>query len=212
LVAQEEAQKGCVPVAIVWQTPLGVEQYVVSGRDLQVPRFACPGCKKPMNYWGWYDRYLRLGRSHVLLLRRQRCRGCASSHAVLPSFMVHGRLDAVGVIGAALQAVAGRGGAMAGAARAADVPYTTLRGWRRRFSERAELVTVGFVRAAVALGGLAPRLSENPELAAIGAVRAAWNAAQRRWGTAVGALWRFANAMVGGHLLSTNIDPPWSTA
>lgn len=165
-----------------------------------------------MNYWGWYDRYLRLGRSHVVLLRRQRCRACRASHAVLPSFVAHGRLDAVGVIGSVLELVAGRNGAMAGAARAADVPYTTLRGWRRRFCERAESLAVGLVRAVVALGDIPSRLPAHPELAAIGAVRAAWRSAQRRWGAAVGALWRFANAMVGGHLLSTNIDPPWSTA
>ena len=199
-------------MAIVWQTPLGVEQYVSGGRDLKVPRFSCPGCKKPMNYWGWYGRYLRLGRSHVVLLRRQRCRACRSSHAVVPSFVAHGRLDAVGVIGGVLELVAGRNGAMAGAARAADVPYSTLRGWRRRFCERAGLLATGFVRAAVALGGVAPRLAAIPEVAAIGAVRAAWRAARRRFEGAVGVLWRFANAVVGGHLLSTNIDPPWSTA
>ncbi len=64
----------------------------------------------------------------------------------------------------------------------------------------------------VALGDLAPRLSGHPEGVAVAAVTAAWVAAKRRFGGQVGALWRLANAVVGGHLLSTNTDPPWAAA
>ena len=92
-------------MAIVWPTALGVEQYAAAGRNIDVPRLGCPGCKEPMSYWGWYQRDLRVGRSQALLVRRQRCRPCATSHAVLPSFMAHGRLDAIGVIGPALEAM-----------------------------------------------------------------------------------------------------------
>jgi len=115
-------------MAIVWPTALGVEQYAAAGRNVDVPRLGCPGCKEPMSFWGWYERDLRVGRSQPLLVRRQRCKTCAASHAVLPSFMAHGRLDAIGVIGPALEAmVAGH------ARRAADalgLPYTTVRDWR----------------------------------------------------------------------------------
>src|ERR1035441_5288038 len=103
-------------MAIVWPTALGVEQYAAAGRDIDVPRLRGPGCKEPMSYWGWYQRDLRVGRSRALLVRRQRCKPCATSHAVLPSFVAHGRLDAIGVIGPALE---GRVGGHAG--RAADV-------------------------------------------------------------------------------------------
>ena len=205
------AQKGCVPVAMVWQTPLGVERYAAAGRALAVPRFGCPSCGELMSYWGWYERHLRAGRARALWVRRQRCASCRTSHSVLPSFVAHGRLDAVGVIGAALQAMAGGLGAGASVARAIDVPYTTVRDWHRRFVARAEMLAVGFARACVALGGLAPRLAGAPETVALGALISAWRAARRRFGKPVGRLWRFANGLVGGHLVTTNIYPPWSS-
>ena len=156
-------------MAIVWPTALGVEQYAAAGRNVDVPRLGCPGCKEPMSYWGWYERDLRVGRSQALLVRRQRCRPCATSHAVLPSFVAHGRLDAIGVIGPALEAmVAGH------ARRAADalgLPYTTVRDWRRRFVARAEMLAVGFARACVALGAPAPRLAGTAVAVALGALR-----------------------------------------
>jgi hypothetical protein len=196
-------------MAIVWPTALGVEQYAAAGRNVDVPRLGCPGCKEPMSFWGWYERDLRVGRSQPLLVRRQRCRTCAASHAVLPSFMAHGRLDAIGVIGPALEAmVAGH------ARRAADalgLPYTTVRDWRRRFVARAEMLAIGFARACVALGAPVPRLSGEAVAVALKALGAAWRAARRRWGPGVGHLWRFANGLTGGHLLTTNINPPWSS-
>ena len=199
-------------MAIVWQTPLGVERYASTGRELKVPRFACPSCSKPMGFWGWSRRDLRAGRSHKLAVRRQRCKACRASHVVLPSFVSHGRLDAVGVIGAALQAMAWppRSGSRK-VAGTVGLPHTTVRDWRRRFVARAEMLAAGASRAVVALGGVAPKLAGTPAVAAIGALRAAWREARRLFGGAVGSLWRFANGLVGSHLLSTNTDPPWST-
>ena len=163
-----------------------------------------------MSYWGWYGRDLRVGRCHLLWVRRQRCRGCQASHAVLPSFVAHGRLDAIGVIGPALEAmVAGHAQV---AADALGLPYTTVRDWRRRFVSRAEMLAIGAVRACVALGAPAPRLSGTAAAVTLGALRSAWRAAWRLLGPGAGALWRFANALVGGHLLTTNIHPPWSSA
>jgi hypothetical protein len=199
-------------LAIVWQTPLGVEQYVALGRCLAVPRLGCTACGEPMSFWGWYERDLRAGKSQTLLVRRQRCKPCATSHAVLPSFMAQGRLDAIGVIGAALEAMVAQPGTGAGVARAIDVPYTTVRDWHRRFAARAGMLAVGFARAAVALGGLLPRLAGAAEAVAVGALRAAYRAALGRSGRAAGLLWRFANVLAGGHLFTTNKYPPWSTA
>jgi hypothetical protein len=196
-------------MAIVWPTALGVEQYAAAGREIDVPRLRCPGCKEPMSYWGWYRRYLRVGRSQVLWVRRQRCGACRASHAVLPSFVAHGRLDAIAVIGPALEAMVG--GHARRAADALGLPYTTVRDWRRRFVARAEMLAVGAVRACVALGAPAPRPGGGPPAMALAALRSAWWAARRRLGLGVGRLWCFANALVGGHLLTTNIHPPWST-
>ena len=207
------ARKGCYAVAILWQTPLGVESYVALGRALEVPRFSCPGCAKPMSFWGWSERDLRAVKSHTLVVRRQRCRACATSHVVLPCFVTHGRLDAIGVIGAALEAMVGPPGAGdRKVALSLGLPYTTVRGWRRRFVSRAEVLASGASRAVVALGGVVPRLAGTPGAVAIGALRAAWREALRRFRGTVGALWRFANGLVGAHLLSTNINPPWSTS
>jgi len=209
----EGARKGCYAVAIVWQTPLGVESYGAAGRALEVPRFGCPACGEPMSFWGWSGRDLRAGRSHKLAVRRQRCKACGTSHAVLPSFVTHGRLDAVGVIGAALEAMASPPSAGARkVAEAAGLPSTTVRDWRRRFVSRAEMLAAGAARTVVALGGVAPRLAGPPAAAAIRALQAAWREALRRFGRAVGSLWRFANGLVGSHLLSTDINPPWSTS
>jgi hypothetical protein len=93
-----------------------------------------------------------------------------------------------------------------------SLAHTTVRDWRRRFARRAELLAVGFSRFCVAVGELAPRLSGSPETVAVAAARAAWVAARRRFGDGVGGLWRLASAVVGGHLLSPNTDPPWAAA
>jgi hypothetical protein len=128
---------------------------------------------------------------------------------VLPSFVAHGRLDAIGVIGPALEAMVD--GHARAAADALGLPYTTVRDWRRRFVARAEMLAVGASRACVALGAPVPRLSGQPAVVALAALRSAWRAARRRLGPGVGRLWRFANGLVGGHLLTTNMHPPWSS-
>ena len=97
------------------------------------------------------------------------------------------------------------------AADALGLPYTTVRDWRRRFVARAEMLALGAVRACVALGAPAPRLGGEAVAVALGALRSAWRAARRRFGPGVGRLWRFANGLTGGHLLTTNIHPPWSS-
>jgi len=91
-----------------------------------------------------------------------------------------------------------------------DLKHTTVRDWRRRFARRAGLLAVGFCRFCVAVGDVAPRLSGRPEVVAVAAAMAAWAAARRRFGGEVGAVWRLANAVVGGHLLSPNMDPLWA--
>jgi len=198
-------------MAIVWPTGLDVEGYAAAGREVVVPRPDCPGCRRPMRFWGWYERDVRVSSVviHRLLVRRARCCGC--THALLPGFLTWGRLDAVEVIGSAVATMC-EGGGMRKVAEGLSLAHTTVRDWRRRFAERAELLAVGFSRFCVAVGDLAPRLSGPPETVAVAAARAAWVAARRRFGDGVGGLWRLASAVVGGHLLSPNMDPPWAAA
>jgi transposase-like protein len=198
-------------MAIVWPTELDVDGYVAAGRELVVPRPACPACRDPMQFWGWHERDVRVTAEviHRLVVRRARCPGCKRSHVLLPGFVTWGRLDAVEVIGPAVEAMCA-GAGMRGVAEGLGLKHTTVRDWRRRFGRRAEMLAVGFCRFCVAVGGLAPRLSGLPEVVALGALTAAWSAARRRFGDGVGTLWRSANAVVGGHLLSPNMDPPWS--
>lgn len=198
-------------MAIVWPTEVDVDVYVAAGREVVVPRADCPRCRRPMPFWGWYERDIRVSAEviHRLLVRRARC--CERTHALLPGFVTWGRLDAVEVIGSAIETMCGGSGTRTMAQRL-GLAHTTVRDWRRRFARRAELLAVGLCRFCVAVGDLAPRLLGGPEEVAVAAVRSAWSAARRRFDDGVGSMWRLANAVVGGHLLSTNIDPPWAAS
>lgn len=196
-------------MAIVWPTELDVDGYVSAGREVVVPRPDCPQCRRPMRFWGWYVRDVRVSAEviHRLSVRRARC--CERTHALLPGFVTWGRLDVVEVIGQAVEAMCG-GVGMRRVAKDLDLKHTTVRDWRRRFARRAGLLAVGFCRYVVALGDVAPRLSGCADAVAVAAAMAAWAAARRRFGDRVGGLWLLANAVVGGHLLSPNMDPPWA--
>lgn len=200
-------QKGGSPMAIVWPCPMTPHDYSAAGRELDVPRPDCPACSTAMSFWGWYCRPLRAVEELRLLVRRARCRACRETHALLPDFVAPGRLDGVEVIGTGIERMAAGATTMATATES-RVPYTTVRGWRRRFAERAELLAAGFLAATVALGDLVPRLPAAVVPLALGAIGAACAAARRRLGAA-GNRWRLANRIVGGHLLTTNTDPPW---
>jgi hypothetical protein len=201
----------CVPMAIVLPTELDVDGYVAAGRELVVSRPACPGCGERMQLWGWHERDVRVTAAviHRLALRRARCTACRRSHVLLPGFVTWGRLDVVEVIGPAVAAMCGAAG-MRRVAAGLDLAHTTVRDWRRRFARRAGMLAVGFSRFCVAVGDVAPRLSGGVEAVAVAAVTAAWVAARRRFGAGVGSVWRLANAVVGGQLLSPNMDPPWA--
>jgi hypothetical protein len=198
-------------MAMVWPTALDVDGYVESGRGVRVPRPCCPGCGRPMIFWGWYERDLRVSAVAVrrVLIHRARCRVCLVTQGLLPGFVTWGRLDCVEVIGPAIEAMGG-GEGMRRVAAGLGLAHTTVRDWRRRFSRRAAMLAVGFCRYVVAVGDLAPRLSGSSELVALAAVMAVWEAARRRFGARVGGRWRLVNAVVGGHLLSTNTDPPFA--
>lgn len=196
-------------MAIVWPCTMTPHDYVAAGRSLVVPRPDCPSCHKAMIFFGSYTRPLRLGIELRLFIRRARCRACAVTHALLPDFVTVLRLDAVEVIGHAIEQIAA-GVTTHQVAGQSGLPYTTVRGWRRRFAERGALLTRGFLAAAVALVDLVG-LSPSGELAqALHAIGLAVAAGRRRLG-ATGSSWSIANRICGGELLSTNTSPPWTS-
>jgi len=164
-----------------------------------------------MGFWGFYQRDVRVGSVSKVLVRRVRCRSCRTSHAMLPDFIAHGRLDSIEVIGAGIEVMA-VGVGTRGAAAVTGVPHTTARDWRRRSVSRAPMLTAGFWAACVGLGGLVPRFVATGALSVLSvAVAAAVAAARRRLGSH-GSQWRIANRIIGGHLISTNTDPPWAAS
>ncbi|MDP9386344.1 MAG: DUF6431 domain-containing protein, partial [Actinomycetota bacterium] len=147
-------------MAIVWVCALSVDEYVAAGRAVAVPRPDCPTCSAAMVFWSGYERSVRhAGPARKLWFRRARCRRCQASHALVPSFCLVGRLDAVDVIGLAVTAVVGEGHGVRPVAAATDVPHTTARDWVRRFCRRAEAVVAAFAALVVELAGRAPCMS-----------------------------------------------------
>jgi len=197
-------------VAISWPCPFSVEAYAAHADRVVAPRFNCPGCGRPLSFDGSYPRQVReAGVVHAIRVPRAACRGCGTTHALLPDFVAYRRRDSVEAIGAAVapDAAGGRPGPLW-----AGVPARTVRSWRSRFAERAELLTAGLVAVATTHSGVAPILPV-PALAttlAVAAVGAAWWAASQRWPGRIARPWRFANTITGSGLFSTRVDLPWA--
>src|ERR1035437_11177729 len=99
-------------MAIVWPTERDVDSYASAGRGVVVPRPDCPGCRRPMRFWGWYERDVRVTASVIRRLWVRRARCCGRGHAVLPGFFAGGRLGGGGGGGSA-----GGGGGAGGGGR-----------------------------------------------------------------------------------------------
>lgn len=195
-------------MAIVWPCPLSVDEYEAAGRGVAVPRPECPGCLAPMSFWSGYMRSLRCGGPWLRVwLRRARCGPCGVTHVLVPSFCLPGRLDGVEVIGAAVGAVVGGGEGVRPVAARLDVPYTTARGWVRRFARRAAVLVAALSAVTVELCGWAPVLPVEPTAAALAAITAAFTAMVARAGPEPLGLWPFAGLVTGGALLAANTDP-----
>jgi hypothetical protein len=164
-----------------------------------------------MSFWSGYERSVRAGgRCHRLWIVRARCSPCRVSHALLPNFVLVGRLDAVDTIGAALADVASKAVSIGGVAVRLDVPFTTVRGWVRRFTATAARWWSGFAALTVEFGGTVP--ASWPSVAPAAAVAAmgwAHAAATARHEMRTGSLWSFVSVVCGGALIMTNTDPPW---
>ena len=198
-------------MAIVWPCSESVETYASAGRLVVVPRPLCPSCSTPMVFWSGYRRSVRVGGRFVRVwVRRARCRGCRMSHGLIPSFLVRHRQDLVDTIGVAIALIAGGVsiGATAGRVR---VPFTTVRGWWRRFRARAPVWWAGFAAAAVELGDLGPgRWPSGWSAAAVAAIESTHRAALVRHPLRTPTVWGLASVIVGGTLIGpATTNPPW---
>lgn len=170
---------------------------------------ACPGCGRRLGGWSGYWRFVRHGGGCLkLFVARGRCGHCGVSHALLPAFCARNRLDVIETIGAALDAVAA-GSGVAPVAAAAGVPYTTVRGWVRRFAANARRWVAAFAGLAVELGGSALVAAGDPRRVAVAAIAAAWERACGLPGWLAVGRWRFASAVCGGVLVAANTNSPW---
>jgi hypothetical protein len=131
------------------------------------------------------------------------------THALLPAFTLARRLDAADVAGAVVGQVAGGVSGVRPAAAAAGVPYTTARGWVRRFARRAAELAVSFSALCIELGGEVVRPQPDRCRHAVAAVSAAFTAAAGLPGWATLGRWRFASAVTGGSLLAANASSPF---
>jgi hypothetical protein len=163
-----------------------------------------------MVFWSRYRRHVRAcGRCQKMFVPRLRCGGCRVTHALLPAFVQAWRLDAVEAIGTVIAGVACGSCGVRPAAAGLGVPYTTARGWCRRFTARGPELGVAFAALAVELGGEPDRPADEPGRFALAAITAAFDAATCLPGWAVLGVWRFASAVSGGRLIAANITSPW---
>ena len=197
-------------MAMVWPCPLPADAYVAAGREVQFPRPACPSCAGPLALWSGYWRHVReAGRCRKIFVPRLRCGRCRVSHALLPAFVLAWRLDVAETVGAVIAEVAGGGCGVRPAAAWAAVPYTTARGWVRRFRRRALELGTGFAALAVELGGDAVGPVADAGRFALAAIGAAFGAAAGLPGWLALGVWRFACSVSGGRLIAANTTSPY---
>jgi transposase-like protein len=197
-------------VAIVWPCPLPVDAYVAAGREAEFPRPDCPSCAGPLVFWSGYLRHVRAGgRCQRIFVPRLRCGSCRVTHALLPAFVLAWRLDVAETIGTVIAGVTGGGCGVRPAAAWAGVPYTTARGWVRRFRRRALELGTGFAALAVELGEDALRPVADVGRFALAAIGAAFGAAAGLPGWLALGVWRFACSVSGGRLIAANTISPY---
>jgi len=198
------------PVSIVWPCSLSVDEYVAAGRTVVVPQPECPTCQVSMTFWSGYQRRIREdGKCSSMWVPRVRCSGCRVTHALLPAFVLVGRLDVAETVGTVLDAVVCGPGGVRPAASGVDVPHTTARAWVRRFCARSRELAVGFAALAAELGGVIITPLLDVRRSALHALDAAWHAVAQFPGWLGCGRWRFVSAVTGGALIATNTNSPY---
>lgn len=139
--------------------------------------------------------------------RRSRCTGCGVTHVLLPVTAVLRRADVAAVIVAALVAKAARRAGFRRIAAELARPAETVRGWLRRFGERAEAVRSVFTiwLRAVDADPVMPAAAGSGFADAMTAIAALAAAIGRRFVLPGVSLAETAVAVSGGRLLA----PGW---
>jgi len=183
-------------VLMVGGDPVEVE------RRLRAGRLACP-CGGGLSPWGHARERVVRGVG-LLRPRRARCGACRVTHVLLAVSCLVRRADAAEVVGAALRAKAAGQGHRRIAARLGR-PASTVRGWLRRFTVRAEEIRVGFTVLLHALDPEAPPLVPTGSgfADAVEAIGRAGAAAVVRLSR--GCPWEFAARASGGRLLAPGV-------
>lgn len=165
---------------------------------------ACPKCGGVLAPWGYGRRRSVRGRDGKVELRprRARCRGCRTTHVLLPAFCLPRRAVAVEIIGEALLASV-RGLSHRSIAADLDLPADTVRGWIRRATAHASWLRQ---RGTIAAHELDPELAPmrptgTPLGDALEALGAAASAAKRRLGL-FATPWELIAQFTGGRLLT----------
>jgi len=139
-------------VSIVWAWQESVSGYVEAGKGVVAPVSVCPGCRRRLGKWSGYWRWLRCpGTEARIWIRRARCTPCGVSHALLPDFLFHRRLDEVAVIGQVLTLRAKDAVELRTLARRFSLPRATLRGWWGRFRARSPTLLAEVLDVAIRL-------------------------------------------------------------
>lgn len=186
---------------IVRNDPVGVEA------DLAAGRLCCPGCGEVLGPW-WFARWRVLRDGRRFRPRRGRCKGCRSTHVLLPDVCLLRRRDSVEVIGVVLSEHSEE--ARVKLAERLGVPWETVRDWWRRFGRWAEAIRAHFTRWLLALtpGTAAPGGVGSRRGDALEAIGSAARAASLRLGPR--SAWSWVSVLTAGRLLS-NTSVPWPT-
>jgi hypothetical protein len=197
-------------MSIVWPWQEAVSKYVEAGKSVVAPLPACPGCGRRLGRWSGYWRWLRCpGADAQIWIWRTRCTACRVSHALLPDFLFHRRLDEVAVIGPVLERLAVHKAAVRVLARRFDLPRATVRAWWGRFRTRSPTVLTELLDVAIRLNPTPVDLLTDGEAAVFEALDQAVMRARVRFGERVGDAWRFWSRLSGGRVLTTNTSASW---
>lgn len=185
---------------------------LVSEAELTSGKLNCPSCKAVLRPWGYArPRTNRMKEGlKTLRPRRARCGNCSKTSVLLPDYLLVRRIDEIAVIGSVLVQAA-KGFGYRKIAQKICYPYTTIRGWIRRFRQKLEIITKHFINWALALD---PTLCEiGPTGSLFGDAVAAMGIAARCLSIRFGPRppWSHISAMCGGRLLSTNTNWPFPT-
>ena len=196
-------------MSIVWPWPESVSRYVEAGKRVVAPLPACPGCGRGLGRWSGYWRWLRCpGTEAQIWIGRARCTPCRVSHALLPDFLFHRRLDEVAIIGQVLALIAVQH-AVRALARRFDLPRATVRAWWARFRARSPMLLADVLDVAIRLNPAPLDLLTDGEAAVFEALDQAVIRARVRFGERFGDGWRFWSRISGGRVLATNTSTSW---